>query len=362
MNSYPLLPAAEAFGLLSAGGRPAALDVRSEGEYEKAHLLHTVNIPILSDAHRHDVGLAYKTEGAEAAKALGHELVSGGYKEAMIRRWCETIGRRPDSPALLFCWRGGLRSRLAQEWIHQNGHQVLRVEGGYKALRHEALKVLDDPAPFVVLSGMTGSGKTRLLRRLRHIVDLEALAHHRGSAFGAHFGGTQPQQATFENGLAQALYRLAPNAVLEDESPNIGRCHVPDDFYARMATAPMVRIEMPVRERALAIYREYVQMPLAEGIKAEMLEPRFSMNVERIRNKLGGLECDRIKKGLARAFAADAQHADSLELHLDWIERLLSVYYDKQYLYSLALKSRQTLFRGRWEACRDFLRELQHAS
>jgi tRNA 2-selenouridine synthase len=150
--------------------------------------------------------------------------------------------------------------------------------------------------------------------------------------------------------------------VLEDESPNIGRCHVPDDFYARMATAPMVRIEMPVRERALAIYREYVQMPLAEGIKAEMLEPRFSMNVERIRNKLGGLECDRIKKGLARAFAADTQHADSLELHLDWIERLLSVYYDKQYLYSLALKSRQTLFRGGWEACRDFLRELQHAS
>jgi tRNA 2-selenouridine synthase len=362
MNSYPLVSASEAFGLLSTGGSLAAIDVRSEGEYEKAHLIHTVNMPILSDAHRHDVGLAYKTQGSETAKALGHELVSGNYKEAMIRRWCEAIDRHPEAPALLFCWRGGLRSRIAQDWIYQNGRRVLRVEGGYKALRHEALKMLDNPAPFVVLSGMTGSGKTRLLHRLLNIVDLEALAHHRGSAFGAHFGTVQPQQATFENSLAQALYRMTPNAVLEDESPNIGRCHVPDDFYARMATAPMARIEMPVRERALAIYREYIQMPLAGGTQTEALEQRFSMNIERIRNKLGGLECDTIKKRLARAFAADAIHEDSQELHLDWIERLLSIYYDKQYLYSLALKSRKTLFRGDWEGCLDFLQRLQHES
>jgi tRNA 2-selenouridine synthase len=360
MTEYPTIPASEAFALLSAGTRLSAIDVRSEGEYEKAHFDPTVNIPILSDAHRHEVGLRYKNEGSEAAKELGHKLVSGEYKDTLIRRWCEEIKRHPEAPALLFCWRGGLRSRIAQEWIFQYGHEVLRIEGGYKALRHEALKVLENPQPFVVLSGMTGSGKTRLLHRLRRIVDLEALARHRGSAFGSHLGVRQPQQATFENRLAQALYQVAPDSVLEDESPNIGRCHVPDDFYARMVTAPMVRIEAPSRQRALAIYQEYVQLPLTRGMNPYALAQSFLGNVERIRNKLGGLECDRIKQLLTHAFAIDAMAEEGREAHMDWIERLLSVYYDKQYLYSLSLKSRKTLFQGAWESCLEFLRELQH--
>lgn len=360
MVPHPTISSSEAFALLAANGNLSVIDVRSEGEYEKAHFAHTVNIPILSDAHRHRVGLTYKNEGSEAAKALGHRLVSGDYKEALIRRWCAEILRHPGAAALLFCWRGGLRSRIAQDWIVQSGHEVLRVEGGYKALRHEALKTLENPAPFVVLSGMTGSGKTRLLRRLERIVDLEALARHRGSAFGAHFDGRQPQQATFENSLAQALYPLAPGYVLEDESPNIGRCHVPDPFHARMARAPMVRIEAPPRQRALAIYQEYVRRPLARGMAAPELSQAFLRNVERIGNKLGGLECDRIRRLVAEAFAADAMTEEGREAHLDWIERLLSVYYDKQYLYSLSLKSRKTLFQGLWEDCLAFLQELQH--
>jgi tRNA 2-selenouridine synthase len=359
MKQYPTIPSSDAFELLCASKKPPAIDVRSEGEYEKAHFAYTVNVPILSDAHRHEVGLIYKNEGSEAARALGYRLVSGEYKEELIRRWCETIERQAEAPALLFCWRGGLRSRIAQDWIYQSGHEVLRVEGGYKALRHEALKVLENPAPFVVLSGMTGSGKTRLLHRLRCIVDLEALAHHRGSAFGAHYGTRQPQQATFENRLAQALYRLAPNSVLEDESPNIGRCHVPDDFYARMVTAPMVRIDTPLRQRALAIHQEYIQLPLTHGMEIAALERGFLQNVERIGNKLGGLECDRIKRLLTRAFAADTMAEEGREAHIDWIGRLLTVYYDKQYIYSLSLKSRKTLFQGPWEDCLEFLRGLQ---
>ncbi|MGR8940486.1 MAG: tRNA 2-selenouridine(34) synthase MnmH [Gammaproteobacteria bacterium] len=361
MSSHPTLPAADAFSLLSTSNTLTVIDVRSEGEYQKAHFANTLNIPILSDAHRHDVGLAYKTEGSEAAKALGYRLVSGGYKDTLIRRWCESIGRQAEQPALLFCWRGGLRSRIAQDWVYQQGYEVLRVEGGYKSLRHEALKTLEDPAPFIVLSGMTGSGKTRLLHRFRNIVDLEALAHHRGSAFGAHPGASQPQQATFENGLAQALFRAAPCFVLEDESPNIGRCHVPDDFYARMATAPMVRIETPARGRAFAIHQEYIRTPLAGGLPPEALEQSFLYNIERIKNKLGGLECDKLKALLTRAFALDALAEDSTDAHLDWIERLLTVYYDKQYLYSLSLKSRKTLFRGNWEDCLNFLKALHDA-
>lgn len=338
----------------------SVIDVRSQGEYEKAHFGNTINIPILSDSHRHEVGLNYKTEGSEAAKALGHRLVSGDYKEALIHQWCESIESHPQHPALIFCWRGGLRSRLAQDWVYQNGCEVIRVDSGYKGLRHEALNVLEKPAPFVILSGMTGSGKTRLILKLRYFVDLEGIASHRGSAFGSHFGAGQPQQATFENKLAQVFYQVHRNTVLEDESPNIGRCHLPDSIYNRMVIAPMVVIETPARLRAFEIHQEYIQTPLAIGRPLQELEQSFVQNIERIRNKLGGLECDKIKLLLKEAFKANARDSGEITAHLDWIERLLTHYYDKQYLYSLSLKSRKTLFKGAWKDCLDFLTSLQH--
>lgn len=358
MNKHPVMPASEAFRLLSMNNKMSVIDVRSEGEYQKAHFGNTVNIPILSDSHRHDVGLTYKLEGSEAAKTLGHKLVSGDYKEKMIQQWCESIKSHPHEPALIFCWRGGLRSQLAQDWVYQNSCEVFRVEGGYKGLRHEALKALVNPASFVVLSGMTGSGKTRLIHKLRHYVDLEGIANHRGSAFGSHFGLNQPQQATFENKLAQTLYQLCRNTVLEDESPNIGRCHLPDNLYARMAIAPMVMIEMPARQRAFEIYKEYIQMPVAGGMPLHELENSFALNVERIRNKLGGLECDKIKSLLNQSFKADAMDEDGIAAHLNWIERLLTHYYDKLYLHSLSLKSRKTLFKGSWKDCLGYLKGL----
>jgi len=360
MNKHPVIPASEAFGRLGMNNKMSVIDVRSQGEYEKAHFGNTLNIPILSDPHRHDVGLTYKIEGSEAAKALGHKLVSGDHKEELIRQWCESIKSYPQKPALIFCWRGGLRSRLAQDWVYQNGYEIFRVDSGYKGLRHEALKALENPAPFVILSGMTGSGKTRLIHKLRHFVDLEGLAGHRGSAFGSHFGKIQPQQATFENKLAQALYHIADNTVLEDESPNIGRCHLPDTVYNRMVAGPMVMIEAPARLRAFAICQEYIQTPLANGRPLHELEHSLAQNVERIRNKLGGLECDKIKSLLSKAFKAEAMDEDNIAAHLDWIERLLTHYYDKQYLYSLSLKSRKTLFKGSWDECLDFLKSLQN--
>lgn len=360
MNRHPTIPASEAFKLLG-NDAISIIDVRSEGEFEKAHFANTVNIPILSNTHRHDVGLTYKIEGSEAAKALGHKLVSGDYKEDMIHRWCELIKSRSRRPALIFCWRGGLRSQLAQEWIYQNGSEVIRVEGGYKALRHETLEVLENPAPFIVLSGMTGAGKTRLLHQLRSYVDIEGIAKHRGSAFGLQFGECQPQQATFENQLAQAFYRVSANYVLEDESPNIGRCHLPDHIYARMAEAPMVMIDTPVRLRALEIYQEYIQAPRADGVPLNEVESRFLQNMEKIRTRLGGLECEHIKDLLKKAFALDATDEDSEAVHLDWIERLLTIYYDRRYLYSLSRKSRTTLFKGPWRDCLDFLKSLQNA-
>ncbi|MBS3955900.1 MAG: tRNA 2-selenouridine(34) synthase MnmH [Methylomicrobium sp.] len=358
--THLIMPAAESFKLLSTTDQMAVIDVRSEIEYDKAHFGNTLNMPILSYAHRHDVGLTYKTEGSEAAKVLGHQLVSGDYKERMIQQWCETIKSHPQQPALIFCWRGGLRSRLAQDWIYQNGLEIFRVDSGYKGLRHEALKAIENPAPFVVLSGMTGSGKTRLGHKLRNFVDLEALAKHRGSAFGSHFGASQPQQATFENLLAQSLYHVADNYVVEDESPNIGRCHLPDLFYARMVSAPMVMIETPARNRAMEIFKEYIQAPVAGGMPLPELENSFAKNIERIRNKLGGLECSTIKQLLSQSFQFDALNEEYTGAYLDWIERLLTHYYDKLYIHSLSLKSRKTLFTGSWQDCLDYLTQLHH--
>ncbi len=359
MSTHATLPAAEAFRHLCINNKIAVIDVRSAGEYNKAHFGNTLNMPILSDAHRHDVGLTYKTEGSGPAKALGHQLVSGAYKALMIQQWCEAIKSQSES-SLIFCWRGGLRSRLAQDWIYENGCEAIRVDSGYKGLRQEALKQIETPGSFIILSGMTGAGKTRLLHKLRNFVDLEALANHRGSAFGSHFDAGQPQQATFENKLAQSLYQTTRNYILEDESPNIGRCHVPDRFYARMATAPMVIIETPAQQRALAIYQEYIQIPLANGIPLPTLECCFAKNIERIRNKLGGLECDNIKKLLTKSFALNALTDDGIAAHLDWIERLLTLYYDNRYLYSLSLKSRKTLFKGSWEDCLNFLTSIDN--
>ncbi|MGZ4959735.1 MAG: tRNA 2-selenouridine(34) synthase MnmH, partial [Methylomonas sp.] len=222
-------------------------------------------------------------------------------------------------------------------------------------------KVLENPAPFVVLSGMTGSGKTRLLHQLRNAVDLEGLANHRGSAFGLHFGASQPQQATFENQLALSFYQAGRNYVLEDESVHIGRCHLPEHIYALMAKSPMVMIDAPVRLRALEIYQEYIQVPFAGGVPLNELENRFLLNMEKIRNRLGGLECENVKSLLKRAFTFEAMDDEnSKAAHLDWIERLLTVYYDKRYLYSLSLKSRSTLFKGPWQDCLDYLKMLQN--
>ena len=148
--------------------------------------------------------------------------------------------------------------------------------------------------------------------------------------------------------------------MLEDESPNIGRCHLPDMFYAQMSLAPMVMIEIPVRIRALEIFKEYIQAPCAGGMPLHELENSFAKNVERIRNKLGGLECDNIKNMLSQSFQFDAIDEGYIDAYLDWIERLLTHYYDKLYLHSLLLKSRKTLYRGSWQDCLGFLTHLHH--
>ncbi len=247
------------------------IDVRAEIEFARGAIPGAVNLPILTTAEREQVGTCYKRQGQEAAVALGHRLVSGTVREQRIARWCAELGAHPD--ALVYCWRGGMRSGLAAEWIAAEGVPVRLIKGGYKALRQRLLRELEAPQPrepLYVIGGRTGSAKTDLIKALPWSVDLEELAHHRGSSFGRRVGAT-PAQTDFENRLALALLRrrhaLPGTALfLEDESRMIGSISVPLDLHQAMKAAPLVIIDAPFESRVEQILRDYICEDLRERV------------------------------------------------------------------------------------------------
>lgn len=340
---------------------PVALDVRSPGEFALGHLPQTANAPILTDIERHDVGWTYKNQGQEAAIQLGFSLVTP-QKEERVSSWTKRIGASPEK--VIFCWRGGLRSKIAQEWLHESGVFVRRIKGGYKAVRLALLETLENPPPLVVLGGMTGSGKTRLLQTVNHALDLEGLAHHRGSAFGLEIGEKQPAQSTFENALAIGFLQKREAILVEDESRNIGRIRVPDAVYGKMSSAPMIWIESSVHERASEIYTDYV---LTQAMRADFaeVETHFQNCLQKIERKIGGLRFQQALKLLKEAFAATRDNGwceEIRELHILWIEFLLREYYDQMYQFAMVRKQRKIIFKGSWQECLLYSENLRQSS
>ena len=267
--------------------QPATLDVRAPAEFQQGAVPGAVNLPILDDDERRQVGIAYKQHGAQAASELGHRLVSGALKDARIEAWIDFIGAH-DGVALT-CWRGGQRSAIAQQWLHEAGHEVARVDGGYKALRKACLSTLSDPSDkqWWVLAGRTGSSKTVIINQLDNSIDLEGHANHRGSAFGA-FTSPQPAPASFENGLAFAWHRhTTQTLVVEDESRTIGRVALPEAWHAAMQRAPLVLVETTLQDRVEHIFNEYVHTPLRHGTSAHELCGHYRAALARIRRRLG---------------------------------------------------------------------------
>jgi tRNA 2-selenouridine synthase len=324
------------------------LDVRAPAEYATGALPGAMNLPLLNDRERHEVGLTYKEQGGSAAQALGEALVSGAVKDERIESWVAAASRHED--LWLYCWRGGLRSQIAQRWLAERGFKVPRVAGGFKALRNCCLSVLErapDEKSWLVLAGRTGSGKTILIRERSDSIDLEGLANHRGSAFGAQPCG-QPSPVSFENSLAVAFLRLpSERVVLEDESRTIGRLALPASWHQRMQQAPLVVLEKTLAERAGNIRTEYVDEPLAAGTPAADLLTRYSAALERIRKRLGGARCSEVAQSLARGFETGE--------HERWIEQLLSWYYDPMYDYQLEQKQQRVVARGNAEEVRAYL-------
>jgi tRNA 2-selenouridine synthase len=256
--------------------------------------------------------------------------------------------------------RGGLRSRLVVEMIARD--DVHAVAGGYKALRAHLLAGLEEALErkrLVVLTGLTGTGKTALLQSLAaagggagalHALDLEGAAHHRGSAFGA-LDEPQPSQATFENAVAAELVLgAAPTVVVEDESRHVGRLVVPAPLLEAMRHAPVAVLEIPLEARVARVFDEYVRAPTARHGGA-VVRSRLDESLVRLRPRLGGVRTAALRAGVA---AAEAAWGD-VDAHRAWIAELLQGYYDRRYAKALAGHGRPLLARGDAATVRDAL-------
>lgn len=356
----------EVLELLSSGSVPAALiDVRSPGEFGKACVPGFLNLPILTDRERHEVGITYKREGQESAIALGHRLVAHD-RDRRIAEWLQAARSSPSGEAWVTCWRGGLRSKTAVEWVRAEGLRARTIAGGYKGLRTRLLTALapESLPKLRVLTGNTGSGKTRLLREVARsgtgcpCLDLEALARHRGSSFGALDGEAQPAQASFENALAVALLQRDGNTVLvEDESARIGTVALPLSFRGAIARAELVVLEVPIDQRVQNVLSEYVLAPLESGADPHGLCQRLGEGIKRVHRKLGDQEASRLLSLLREAFQLKEPHSpEATEAHSRWIEPLLTRYYDPLYEYSRKRHAREIAFRGGYAECLEYLR------
>lgn len=342
------------------------LDVRSPVEFAKGAFPASSNIPLLTDAQRAEVGTMYRRRGGEAALELGHQLVRGASKAALIARWRGFIERNPA--ARLYCFRGGQRSHIARQWLREAGVEIALVPGGYKALRGFLLHVLEQAAQrdLLVVAGKTGCGKTHLLRQLPGALDIEGAARHRGSAFGA-LTHPQPSQIDFENAMAVALLKLGfaslPLLIVEDESRAVGSLAIPHVLFERMKQAPLVLIEESLAVRVETILRDYILADLAAweirspGGGAAMLEQSLLASLAKIRRRLGDNACRETGALMRRAFATEQK--ESLALHRQWISLLLEQYYDPMYEHQLARKQPRVRFRGRGEEvarwCRSYI-------
>jgi tRNA 2-selenouridine synthase len=343
----------------------ALLDVRAPIEFDQGAFPGAINLPLMNDQERHQVGLRYKEVNQEAAIALGHELVSGEIKAARVAQWKTFVQAHPKG--YLYCFRGGLRSRISQSWLAEAGIEYPRVVGGYKAMRTFLLESLTkhiDASDFVLVSGLTGSGKTEVVKALSATVDLEKLAHHRGSSFGKH-ATDQPVQINFDNSLAIALLRLHAQGksriALEDESRMIGRCALPISLRDKMQTSSVVWLEEPMPVRVERILHDYVedlgaQFAVKLGAEAgfDAFSARLLESLQNLVKRLGGERHARLA-GAMQAALDEQKSTGTLDLHREWIRPLLSEYYDPMYEHQRESKLSRVIFSGDRAAVTEYL-------
>ena len=348
------------------------MDTRAPLEFKKGAFPHTVSLPLMTDAERAKVGTCYKQKGQDEAIKLGHQLVGGKVKEERLARWLEFARQHPDG--YLYCFRGGLRSQIVQQWLKDAGMEYPRITGGYKAMRRFLIDTFSGivaQGQFRILAGHTGCAKTDILNSLPDSIDLEGLAHHRGSTFGKRPGG-QPSQIDFENTLAIALFRqqhARPQApvLLEDESLLIGRCAIPPDLREKMQQSPLIVVDASLEERVEHSFRNYILHKLGEWQQTLGEEQGFvefaadlRQSLQKIHKRLGGVRYQQLQDLLEQAL--QAHECGDNNLHRGWITLLLQDYYDPMYDFQMSQKQSRILFRGNAAAVREFWLSGQHHS
>ncbi len=343
---------------------PPLIDVRAPVEFREGSFPGAVNLPLLNDMERREVGIVYKQSGNEKAVELGHQLVGGAVKEERVRAWIDFIGQNPN--ALLYCFRGGQRSKISQQWIYEAGQEIVRIEGGYKALRAFLIRYLDSLegkiSPYI-LGGRTGSGKTNIIQKFHETLDLEKIANHRGSSFGANIH-TQPTQIDFENSLAYSLLPLVEHSegkvLLEDEGKNVGRLYLPAKLLETFYKGKILILETPMEDRIENIYREYVLKDQKEYIKQsgerglELWHESIHSAMGRIERRLGGLRHRNLMELFFHAWQ-EQKKTGRTEEHTAWIEFLLREYYDPMYDYQIAKKKQMIEFSGTQTEIHNYL-------
>jgi tRNA 2-selenouridine synthase len=287
------------------------VDVRSPSEFRQGHIPGAISLPLFNDAERAKVGTLYKQVGKEEAILKGLELI-GPRMCALVKEAYELTGN--SRKIRVYCWRGGMRSASMAWLFNMAGIEVELLTGGYKAWRNYIVQLLEKPLQYLVLGGYTGSGKTEILYSLKEsgsqIIDLEGLANHKGSSFGAIGMNPQPTQEYFENLLAMEIFQKDSNKVvwIEDESRMIGKIVLPELFWTKKNTSQVIFLEVEKAERIERLLKDY-----------SVCDPEILREaVLRIQKKLGGV---RTKEAM-----------EALDLNdLRTVADITLFYYDKAY-------------------------------
>ncbi len=312
------------------------IDVRSPSEFTQDRIPTAINLPVLDDAERAEVGTIYK-QSPFAARKKGAALVAKNISQHLIEHFAS---KDKDYRPLVYCWRGGQRSNSMASVLSQIGWQVTVIEGGYKTYRtyvREQLEKLPEKFNYKLLCGLTGSGKTYILRQLKQrgaqVLDLEAIANHRGSLLGEEWIGkpaSQPSQKYFESLLVQQLqsFELGKIVWVESESNKIGRVYLPQSLWQRMKQAKCIEIQLPLAARVQFILQEYPHLATQTDVlkaKLELLKSRYG------RNKLNQWY-QMIDAGKGEAFVQDVlqshydpSYTQSLQRDFTKVEQMLAL-------------------------------------
>lgn len=331
------------------------LDTRAPIEFNQGAFPLSQNIPLMTDDERAAVGTCYKQQGQSKAIKLGHQLVNGAVKAQRVAQWQRFCNANPGG--YLYCFRGGMRSQITQQWLKEVGIDYPFITGGYKALRRYLIDNIEIGAamPRVVIGGNTGCGKTDLIKSLQDGIDIEGAAHHRGSSFGQYVT-QQRTQINFENQLAIQIVKKRDQGclrlVFEDEGKTIGCASLPTAIRNAINKSDMVviadsldvRLERLLDEYIVKMQRDHIQC-YGEELGWTQFSDYLAQGLFKIRRRLG-LERYASLVQIQQNAIDIMQSSGTITQHADWLVPLLEQYYDPMYEYQLNKKSARIIFKG----------------